>query len=278
MTAKSCLAQPPDIRVVKPEGGETVVYSDAAHISDQSCPAGMRQYFVYRAAGRSAKTTFNLWRMTASGTNAKQITSGSADSDPFCSADGKWVYYVDYTDNQALKRVSLEGGSPETILSPANGITQLSPDGKTLVGFEVRELDHKLILDLYCIDDKKSIYHDVDQNANWPLQFAPDGKGVVYSVRGKGISNCDCSPWIVRLADNSRTSTPKASKRSCSPRTAQRSLLNAATANLTPSSYATPHASARCGRCGISCGSLAIVFFASKAERGKPPMGEFFGI
>jgi Tol biopolymer transport system component len=149
---------------------------------------------VYRAPGRSAKPTFSLWRMTTSGTDAKQITSGSVDADPFCSADGKWVYYLDYTDNQALKRISLDGGSPETILSPANGITQLSPDGKTLVGFEVRELDHKLILNLYSIDDKKSTYHDLDQNAVWPFTFAPDGKGIVYTVREKGISNLWLQP------------------------------------------------------------------------------------
>ena len=188
------LPQFPDIRVVKPEGGETVVYSDAARVSDQVVSCGNGRYFVYRAPGRSGKSTFNLWRMTTSGTDAKQITSGSVDADPFCSADGKWVYYLDYTDNQALKRISLDGGSPETILTPANGITQLSPDGKTLVGFEVRELDHKLILNLYSIDEKKSTYHDVDQNATWPLEFAPDGKGIVYTVREKGISNLWLQP------------------------------------------------------------------------------------
>jgi serine/threonine protein kinase len=192
------LAQPPDIRIVKPEGGETVVYSDAAHVSDQVVSCGNGRYFVYRAPGRSGKSTFNLWRMTTTGTDPKQLTSGAADADPFCSTDGKWLYYVDNADNQALKRVSLDGGSPETILSPANGITQLSPDGKTLVGFEVRELDHKLILNMYSIDDKKSTYHDIDQNAIWPLEFAPDGKGVVYTVRQKGISNL----WLQAL-DNS---------------------------------------------------------------------------
>jgi serine/threonine protein kinase len=192
------LAQPPDIRVVKPEGGETVIYSDANHISDQVVSCGNGRYFVYRALGRSGKSTFNLWRMTASGTDPKQLTSGSVDADPFCSADGKWLYYLDNADNQALKRVPLDGGSPETILSPANGITQLSPDGKTLVGFEVRELDHKLILNMYSIEDKKSTYHDIDQNAIWPLEFAPDGKGVVYCVRQKGISNL----WLQPL-DNS---------------------------------------------------------------------------
>jgi serine/threonine protein kinase len=188
------LAQPPDIRIVKPEGGETVVYSDASHVSDQVVSCGNGRYFVYRAPGRSGKTTFNLWRMSTSGADAKQLTSGSVDADPFCSPDGKWLYYVDYTDNQALKRVSLDGGSPKTILASANGITQLSPDGKTLVGFEVRELDHRLILNVYSIDDKKSAYHDVDQNAIWPLGFAPDGKGVVYTVSQKGVSNLWLQP------------------------------------------------------------------------------------
>jgi serine/threonine protein kinase len=192
------LAQPPDIRIVKPEGGETVIYSDASHVSDQVVSCGNGRYFVYRALGRSNKSTFNLWRMTSSGADPKQLTSGSVDSDPFCSADGKWLYYADYADNQALKRVPLDGGSPETILNPANGITKLSPDGKTLVGFEVRELDHKLILNIYSIDDKKSTYHDIDQNAVWPLEFSPDGKGVIYSVRQKGISNL----WLQPL-DNS---------------------------------------------------------------------------
>jgi serine/threonine protein kinase len=192
------LPQFPDIRVVKPEGGETVVYSDANHFADQVVSCGNGRYFVYRAPGRTAKTTFNLWRMTTSGTDSKQITFGSADADPFCSADGQWLYYIDQTDNQSLKRVSVDGGSPETILSPSNAITNLSPDGKSLAGYEVRELDHKLTLKIYTIDDKKFFYHDVDQNATWPIQFAPDGKGVVYSVVQKGVSNL----WLQPL-DNS---------------------------------------------------------------------------
>jgi Tol biopolymer transport system component len=191
-------AQFPDIRVVRPEGGETVVYSDANRLPDQVVSCGNGRFFVYRGPGRSGKPSFNLWRMSTSGADVKQLTFGFEDADPFCSDDGRWVYYVDIADNQVLKRISLDGGSPETILSPANAITSLSPDGKTLAGYEVRELDHKLTLKLYSIDDKKFFYHDVDQNATWPLKFAPDGKGVVYTVRQKGISNL----WLQPL-DNS---------------------------------------------------------------------------
>jgi serine/threonine protein kinase len=186
--------QVPDIRIVKPEGGDTVVYSDADHISDQLTSCGPQPYIVFRSAGRSGKVSFNLWRMNTSGTDFKQLTFGAAESDPLCSADGKWVYYVDFAEGKPLKRVSIDGGTPETILSTANGASDVSPDGKTIVGLEVRELDHKLVLDLYSIDDKKMAYHDLDPRASWPLKFAPDGKSVVYTVHEKGVGNLWMQP------------------------------------------------------------------------------------
>jgi len=192
------LTQPPDIRVVKPQGGEAVVYSDANYVSDEVVSCGDNRYFIYRAPGHSGKATFNLWRMSTAGTDPKQLTFGAVDSDPFCSPDGKWVYYEDYADNQALKRIPIDGGSAETVLSPSNAITALSPDGKMLAGFEVRELDHKLMLHLYSIEDKKVTYQDVDQNATGPVGFAPDGKGIIYTIHQKGVSNL----WLQPL-DNS---------------------------------------------------------------------------
>lgn len=187
-------AQIPDIRVVKPEGGETLIYSDAAHISDQVISCGAGRYFVIRSGGRAGKVSFNLWRISTSGTDFKQLTFGSAEADPLCSPDGKSVYYVDYGDNQALKRVSIDGGAAETVQGAPNGVADMSPDGKLLVALEVRELDHKLVLNLYSIDDKKVAYHDVDPRASWPLKFAPDGKAVVYAVREKGVGNLWMQP------------------------------------------------------------------------------------
>ena len=187
-------AQIPDIRVVKPGGSENVVYTDAKYVSDQVISCGAGRYYVFRSAGRAGKVSFNLWRMSTVGTDFKQLTFGSDESYPVCSPDGKWVYYVDYGDNQAFKRVPVEGGSPETILPTAQGQVDISPDGKTLVYFEVRELDHKLMLDIYSLEDKKVTYHDIDSRATWPLAFAPDGKSVVYAVRDKGVSNLWMQP------------------------------------------------------------------------------------
>jgi len=187
-------AQIPDIRIAKPEGGETLIYSDPNHVSDQVVSCGAGRYLVFRSAGRAGKVSFNLWRMSTSGADFKQLTFGSAEADPLCSPDGTWVYYVDYADNQILKRVRVEGGSPETVLTSAQGSVGISPDGKTLVYFEVRELDHKLMLDFYSIEDKKVTYHDVDPRATWPIAFAPDGKSLVYAIREKGVSNLWMQP------------------------------------------------------------------------------------
>jgi serine/threonine protein kinase len=153
--------QAPDIRVVDTTGGETVLLSDPAHLSDQAVSCG--NYIVFRSAGRSGK---------------------------ICSPDGKWVYYYDYGNDQFLKRLPVQGGGAETIIHSAIGAWNISPDGKTIVSLEVRELDHKLVLDLYSIEDKKVTYRDVDpRSLAGPLAFTPDGNSVVYVVREKGVDN-----------------------------------------------------------------------------------------
>jgi Tol biopolymer transport system component len=183
------IPQTPDIRLVNPTGGETVLLSDAQHISDQvtSCAGG--KYYVFRSAGRSGKASFNLWRMEADGANIKQLTFGPNESEPECAREGPWVFYVDRGDNKAIKRVSVEGGQPETLITDASWGWSVSPDGKRIVGTDVRELDHKLILTVYSIEDKKMTYHELDQRASPPLAFAPDPKAVVYLVREKGVDN-----------------------------------------------------------------------------------------
>src|SRR5260370_12752991 len=84
------------------------------HISDQVTTCGGK-YFVFRSAGRSGKASMNLWRMDSDGTNLKQLTFGPNESEPECALEGKWVFYVYRGDNQATKRVSIEGAQPQTL-------------------------------------------------------------------------------------------------------------------------------------------------------------------
>ena len=72
----------------------------------------------------------------------------------------------------------------------------LSPDGKTIAQLDVRELDHKLVLNIFDIADKKLTYRNIDERASDPIGFSSDGKGIVYNVRQHGVDNLWPSLWM----------------------------------------------------------------------------------
>jgi Tol biopolymer transport system component len=188
------IPQGPDIRIVSTAGSESVVASNMRHPPDQAASCGGGKYIVFRQFGGVSGVATNLWRIDAGGTNLKQLTFGLNESDPECSLDGKWVYYVDRGDNRYLKRIYLEGGLAETIVYAPTGLYALSPDGKTIVKDEVRDSDHQLMLALYSIEEKKKSYIEYDQRALRGFAFLPDGKSVAYVVREKAVDNLWARP------------------------------------------------------------------------------------
>jgi eukaryotic-like serine/threonine-protein kinase len=189
------LPQSGTFKIVTPDGKETVLTSDTKHISDQVSVCGDGRYVVYREVGRTSAASANLWRIDADGTNEKQLTSGLNEQAPTCSRDGKWVYYVDNGDKRFVKRVPVDGGSPETIVHRDVFYFSLSPDGKNVASIELRELDHKLVLRLDSTEGGQMTYHNVDQRALLSqIAFTPDGKSVAYLVREKGVDNLWLQP------------------------------------------------------------------------------------
>ena len=186
---KLIIPQGGDVKLVDPAtGAETVMLSDKQGVPNQSAPCGPK-YMVYRKFAAASGASLNLWRTDASGTNPVQLTSGRNDQYPTCSPDGKWVYYISIPDNLALKRVSIDGGTPETVNSEPSAGYDLSRDGKFVAQLDVRELDHKLVLNIFDIAGKKLTYHDIDMRASDPMSFSPDGKSIVYTVRENGTDN-----------------------------------------------------------------------------------------
>jgi Tol biopolymer transport system component len=187
------LPQAGDLKAVAPDGKEQALYSDAKHIPDMVTVCG--NYIVFRQVGRTSSASANLWRMDLNGTNEKQLTTGLNDQEPICSNDGKWVYFVDNTDRRFVKRVPVEGGPPETVVKYSVGSYALSPDGKEIASYEVRELDHKLMLRVDNVETQKMSYRDIDPRALPDgMAFAPDGKGLIYVVRDKGVDNLWLQP------------------------------------------------------------------------------------
>ena len=176
-----------DVRAVDTSGGESLVFSDRAHLPQSVAACG--KYIVLREIGRSGGAETNLWRMDPDGANQKQLTSGRTDKDPACAGDAKWLYYIDLADSGHVKRVPLEGGSPETVVNAPVGVFALSPDGSKVLTFDIREFDHKLILRADSADKHTTEYFDIDERASFPIQFSPDGKSVVYTVREHGVDN-----------------------------------------------------------------------------------------
>jgi eukaryotic-like serine/threonine-protein kinase len=95
------------------------------------------QYLVFGWAYH-AGTTINIWRSNADGAAPKQLTSGSFDTNPLCSPDGKWVYFVSRLGTDRLMRVSVDGGTAEQVPGTqipnqfgTHGISYFTPDGKS---------------------------------------------------------------------------------------------------------------------------------------------------
>ena len=192
---KLVLPQSGEIKFVSLNGPEKTVFSDNKHIADQVSACGDGRYLVFRQLARTSAASSNVWRMNIDGSDQRQLTSGLSDHTPTCSKDGRWVYYVDNNDNHYLKRVSIDGGRPETTVNFSVGYYALSPDGKQVASLEVRELDHKMMLRLDSTEAHHMVYHDMDQRAlEEGLAFSPDGKAVVYLVREKGVDNLWAQP------------------------------------------------------------------------------------
>jgi WD40 repeat protein len=192
---KLIIPQAGTIKAVGVEGKETSILSDLKHIADQVTACGDGRYLVFRQLGRSSGASANLWRANLDGSNQKQLTSGLNEQAPVCTKDGQWVYYIDNGDNRNVKRVSIEGGSPETVVKAPVGSFALSPDGKEIASLDVREFDHKLILRRDSTETHTMTYHDIDQRAlERNLVYTPDGKSIVYEVREKGVDNLWAQP------------------------------------------------------------------------------------
>jgi serine/threonine protein kinase len=198
--AQILLIQGPDIRLVNPAGESRVIFSEAKYPLDQIASCGKGRSVVFRSIGRSGGAETNLWRVDSNGTNLLRLTFGANDRVPVCSDDGKWLYYIDAAENHFLKRIPIDGGPPETIVKSPSEPYALSPDGRTVATFEVRESDHTSILALYSVEDRKKSSFAFDPRGLPDLAFTPSGKAILYAVREKGVDNL----WVQPLDGSPR--------------------------------------------------------------------------
>jgi serine/threonine protein kinase len=173
----------------------------------RTCQLG--RYIVYIWHGHPDNSKANIWRIDADGTNPKQLSHGTAELNPFCSPDGRWVYYSDFINRQVM-RVPIEGGAAEAVPGSvlpgiALGILGigLSHDGKLLAFVGLKSGypgGLKIVLvDLTAGAEPRARLLDPDPRIALGPQFAPDDKSLVYIIHENGADNL----WLQPL-DGSR--------------------------------------------------------------------------
>jgi Tol biopolymer transport system component len=193
------------LRISVDRGNKSILLSDpsAQIIGAISCASG--RYAIVTWAGHLASSKVDLWRVEGDGSNPKQLTQGMVDVLPVCSPDGKWVYYNDL-HNLQIKRVSIEGGTPE--VAPGTSIAEsyanpgldISRDGKLLTFFVSKTiqngpLEHAVVLvSLDTGGEPSKRMLDTDPRISGLPRFTPDRKAVIYPIGENGVDNLWLNP------------------------------------------------------------------------------------
>jgi eukaryotic-like serine/threonine-protein kinase len=178
-------------------------------------PCGNR-YLVLTWAFHGNADGPEVWRVNLDGSVPLQLTPGIANIRPFCSPDGRWVYYSERATNNIL-RVSIKGGRsaivPGTTSMYGNAFlsdlpTELSPDGKylpLLFTSSAFASVSKQEIRMVAVDAGPSpATHALMPNqaidaGPGHIRFTPDGKSLAYSISENGAENL----WLQPL-DGSR--------------------------------------------------------------------------
>ena len=145
----------------------------------------------------------NIWRMNPDGTQALQLTTGTYQDLPSVTADGKWVIYRTGKD---VRKVAIDGGPSQVLLSREVQGPSLSPDGRLLAFFvndqpdsqmwqvEIYDLTLRSIVKRFALPDSTRPFNGMSLTPDNRLRWTPDGKGFAYVSGAGGASNIWLQP------------------------------------------------------------------------------------
>jgi serine/threonine protein kinase len=184
------------IREISPNGelkGEIASEKESAAMQPNGCGDG---HLVF-ARGILKALSVNIWRSEADGSGLHRLTDGKRDMFPMCSPDGKTVFYMDMTV-PAYMKVSIDGGRPEQVTkdyAEFNAGFDVARDGKTLALGTYDFKAQRPTLSLASLDSGQILRtFEYDPRHQGQPRFSPDGKGIVYPVREKGVDNLWLQP------------------------------------------------------------------------------------
>jgi eukaryotic-like serine/threonine-protein kinase len=134
-----------------------------------------------------------LSRQDLSTGEIKQLTSERDAEWPVCTKDGSTVYYNNFFEGPALKRLSISGGSPAVVYAAAAGYAALSPDNKRIAFFQFSTGgDHKNVMIVQDVSGGNRVElssFEVNQ-----VEWTPDSRALVVSKSTGAGSNLFYQP------------------------------------------------------------------------------------
>jgi serine/threonine protein kinase len=137
---------------------------------------------------------FVLFRQDLTTREIKQLTSERDAEWPVCSKDGKTVYYNDYFEGPAVKRLSIGSSSPAVVYAPGASYAILSPDGKRITFFQFSTADgeHRNMIVVQDIDGGNRIA--LPSTGVLHADWAPDSHALVLEKSTGSGSNLFYQP------------------------------------------------------------------------------------
>jgi Tol biopolymer transport system component/predicted Ser/Thr protein kinase len=173
----------PQIWIASADGsGARPVTTGSTFAATQPNVAGGGRYLVYQ---EFSADTVAIVRSTLEGTDRTVLVSGGAFG-PRTGGDGQWVYFTDNTQGTPhARRVSIDGGQPESLGTEYFSVSDVSPDGQQLLGFTWNQEERRSVAAL--MPAAGGPLRQVDLSVLTPPTFGPDGKTLVYLATGGGI-------------------------------------------------------------------------------------------
>lgn len=134
--------------------------------------------------------------MNMDGTNPKQLTTGTADSWPVVSPDGKWVVYASrVTSRPSIWKVSIDGGESVEITHRVSTTPMISPDGRWIAYLypgspDFPDLPNRIAIMPFDGGEPREVGRFPNSGTVPTIaQWSPDGKAILYTVTEKDVTN-----------------------------------------------------------------------------------------
>ncbi len=173
-------------------------------------PCGHGEHIVF-AVGQLGRGE-TLWRADTDGSNAKQLTSSVGDVMPTCSPDGKFVLFMNASqDPWTLMKVGIDGGTPvlvskERVANPAISPDSMSaavaywPDITKHPKLAVAGIDNGQIRSVYDLPIDVVLSGENTEKLAW----THDGRAILYMVDHDG----KYSLWAQPVVEQGKTPPP----------------------------------------------------------------------